>query len=380
MTYGTTPPTITPSYSGFVNGDSAASLTSAPSCVTTATATSAVSGSPYPATCSGASDPNYTIGYTPGSVTVTAAATPFTITISAASVPYGSAATIGETGLASGASGTVAFTSGSTTLCTITLPAISCPTSTTLAAGSYRAITGAFADTDGNYADSTSTNTVSLNVTAPTISAPVAVADHYVTSVGTTLNVHAANGVLANDTLNGAAIASHTNPAHGTLDLGADGSFSYTPAQRFSGVDTFTYTLHDPSGSSTARVTIDVGARADLSVTFSAPTSANPGSTFTYRLTVTNTGPDPATGVTSILIVAPGATIVSISPHPTVHLGSLIIWSGATLAPSASVTYSIVVTVVTRPPSTLTAFAVTGASGAIDPNPTNNGAITTTKT
>ncbi len=42
MTYGGTAPTITPSYSGFVNGDTAASLTTAPTCSTTATPTSSV--------------------------------------------------------------------------------------------------------------------------------------------------------------------------------------------------------------------------------------------------------------------------------------------------------------------------------------------------
>ena len=43
MTYGGTVPTITPSYSGFVNGDSAASLTTPPTCGTAATSSSASS-------------------------------------------------------------------------------------------------------------------------------------------------------------------------------------------------------------------------------------------------------------------------------------------------------------------------------------------------
>jgi hypothetical protein len=64
---GTTP-VITPTYSGFVNGDSPSSLTMQPNCTTTATSTS-LPGS-YPSTCSGAVDPNYTISYVPGTVTV----------------------------------------------------------------------------------------------------------------------------------------------------------------------------------------------------------------------------------------------------------------------------------------------------------------------
>ncbi len=73
MTYGSTPPAITPLYSGFVNGDTASSLTTKPTCSTTATSASPVAGSPYSSSCSGAVDPNYAIAYAPGSVTVTMA-------------------------------------------------------------------------------------------------------------------------------------------------------------------------------------------------------------------------------------------------------------------------------------------------------------------
>ena len=69
------------SYSGFVNGDTAASLTTPPSLSTTATATSPVVAGGYPITASGAADPNYAITYVPGTLTVTPA-TP-TISVSA---------------------------------------------------------------------------------------------------------------------------------------------------------------------------------------------------------------------------------------------------------------------------------------------------------
>ena len=70
MTYGGAVPAITPSYGGFVNGDTAASLTTAPTCSTTATSSSPPGT--YPATCSGAVDANYAIGYVAGTVTVAA--------------------------------------------------------------------------------------------------------------------------------------------------------------------------------------------------------------------------------------------------------------------------------------------------------------------
>ena len=61
MTYGALKPTITAAYSGFVDGDSSSSLTTKPTCTTAATSSSAVSGSPYTSSCSGAVDSNYTI-------------------------------------------------------------------------------------------------------------------------------------------------------------------------------------------------------------------------------------------------------------------------------------------------------------------------------
>jgi hypothetical protein len=69
MIYGGTFPTLTVSYSGFVNGDSAASLTTQPTLSTTATPTSPMGS--YPITASGAADSNYTISYVSGTLTVT---------------------------------------------------------------------------------------------------------------------------------------------------------------------------------------------------------------------------------------------------------------------------------------------------------------------
>jgi hypothetical protein len=103
MTYGGAPPTITPAYGGFTNGDTASSLTTKPTCSTTATSASPVSGSPYSSSCSGAVDANYTITYFPGSVTVNRA--PLTISASSAFMTFGStppAVTAGYTGFKNG--------------------------------------------------------------------------------------------------------------------------------------------------------------------------------------------------------------------------------------------------------------------------------------
>jgi hypothetical protein len=68
MTYGGMVPALTASYSGFVNGDNASSLTPPPTLTTTATSSSPAGA--YPITASGAADPNYTITNNPGTLTI----------------------------------------------------------------------------------------------------------------------------------------------------------------------------------------------------------------------------------------------------------------------------------------------------------------------
>src|SRR5205814_5252280 len=69
--YGAANPALTVRYAGFVNGDTAASLTTAPTITTAATAGSAVGT--YSITASGAASPNYTISHVNGTLTVTPA-------------------------------------------------------------------------------------------------------------------------------------------------------------------------------------------------------------------------------------------------------------------------------------------------------------------
>jgi hypothetical protein len=80
-------PALTASYSGFVNGDSAASLTTQPTLATSATAGSHAPGGPYAITASGAVDADYSISYIAGTLNVTAA--PLTITADDQTKVYG---------------------------------------------------------------------------------------------------------------------------------------------------------------------------------------------------------------------------------------------------------------------------------------------------
>jgi hypothetical protein len=84
MVYGGSEPSLTATYTGLVNGDTPGSLTTAPT-FSTAAANSHVGD--YSITISGAVDPNYTISYVSGTLTVTPAA--LTITADNKSMTYG---------------------------------------------------------------------------------------------------------------------------------------------------------------------------------------------------------------------------------------------------------------------------------------------------
>ena len=97
---------------------------------------------------------------------------------------------------------------------------------------------------------------------------PVANNDAYAPVAGQVFNVNAASGVIANDTGSPPlTINSSTSPAHGSLTLNADGSFSFTPAAGYSGPDSFTYGITDPyarvSGTATVALTIHPAAADD---------------------------------------------------------------------------------------------------------------------
>jgi VCBS repeat-containing protein len=101
---------------------------------------------------------------------------------------------------------------------------------------------------------------------APTPVAPTSAADAYAAKAGAALSVSAAQGVLANDAdHNGqsltAALAANGGPAHGTLVLNADGSFTYTPNAGYAGTDSFTYIASDSLSTGTpTKVTLNVAA------------------------------------------------------------------------------------------------------------------------
>jgi hypothetical protein len=77
MIYGGSVPSIAPLFTGFVNGDTFASLSVQPGCGAAVTSLTPVGT--YPTSCSGAADPNYTIAYAPGSLVIGPAPTSISV-------------------------------------------------------------------------------------------------------------------------------------------------------------------------------------------------------------------------------------------------------------------------------------------------------------
>ncbi|RFM28396.1 Ig-like domain-containing protein, partial [Chitinophaga silvisoli] len=136
-------------------------------------------------------------------------------------------------------------------------------------------------------------DTARLIITVTAVNdAPVAVDDVITVNEDT----NGTGNVLTNDTDpdGNALIASVvTNPAHGTIVLNADGSFSYTPNANFNGIDTVTYQACDNNGAcDTARLIITVTAVNDTPVAVDDAITINEDAQGTGNVLTNDTDPD----------------------------------------------------------------------------------------
>jgi|GEM_PF-753643 len=206
-----------------------------------------------------------------------------------------------------------------------------------------------------------SDGTTTLTRTVTVVVTPTALADTGTTPVGTPLVVDAAAGVLANDA-GSLGVTGSTQPAHGTVVVAADGSYTYTPDAGFSGVDVFTYTASDgvsPALTRTVTVTVTPSGADDSGTTpvdtvLTVPASHGVLADDQGSLAVTATGtPDHGT-----VVVAPDGGYVYTPPAG---------WSGtATFTYTASdgtsdVTHTVTV-VVTPTADDDTASVATGGT------------------
>jgi len=219
--------------------------------------------------------------------------------------------------------------------------------------------------------------TVALSI-IPMNDAPVAGNDSYTTAQGAPLVVAAQAGVLANDSdVDGEALSSVlvSGPAHGSLSLNADGSFTYTPVASFNGTDSFTYQANDGltgSNIATAILAVTPGiSGADLLTTaVSGPASVNAGDSISVSATLRNQG-----------ALAAGASNVGIylstsgtANYANYYLGSIAAGSLAAGAEqSVSGTLAVAANVT---PQTYYLWAIADRNGQVqENNESNNSAV-----
>ncbi|HYU79619.1 MAG TPA: Ig-like domain-containing protein [Vicinamibacterales bacterium] len=139
--------------------------------------------------------------------------------------------------------------------------------------------------------------TVSITVT-PVNDAPTAANNSYSTNEDVQLVV-AAPGVLGNDTdVDGDTLAAVlvSGPAHGSLTLNANGSFTYTPAANYNSSDSFTYKANDGSvDSNVASVTITITLVNDAPVANSQSVTTAENTAVAITLTAADVEGDPLT-------------------------------------------------------------------------------------
>jgi hypothetical protein len=159
-----------------------------------------------------------------------------------------------------------------------------------------------FKATDGTGDSNAATVTLTIN---PVNRPPAATNDGYSTGKDTPLPV-AQPGVLSNDSdVDGDPLTAVlvSGPAHGTLTLNANGSFTYTPTTGYIGADSFTYKANDGTANSnvaTVNLTVVTKTPTTSLLTLSkSPQQYSDRITFEATLTPSTTGgPAPAQSVT----------------------------------------------------------------------------------
>jgi hypothetical protein len=128
---------------------------------------------------------------------------------------------------------------------------------------------------DGNGGTASAT----VNITVASVNdPPKAQSDLLVVpaTTSTSINSTGATNLLANDTDvdSSIAIASVTQPLHGSLTAGQGGVYTYTPTASFNGNDSFSYTISDGAGG-TASATVNLIVAQNLDAGFSVDSDPN---------------------------------------------------------------------------------------------------------
>lgn len=149
-------------------------------------------------------------------------------------------------------------------------------TATTLGAEGKQSDTFNYSIKD-NSTNAISASEVTINYVEGSQGAISLASDVYITPLNTQLT----GNVLDNDThsVSGVTltITGNTEPSHGSLSIGSNGSFTYTPNNNFNGEDFFTYTVEDSRGGSktSPQVIITVGSGEPIATADQYETSLN---------------------------------------------------------------------------------------------------------
>jgi hypothetical protein len=339
MVYGGPVLPVTPSYNGFVNGDTAASLSTVPACTTTASSTSPVGT--YASACSGAVDPNYAFTYVAGTVTVTPATTTTTESVVPSSVTYGTAAsvTVAVTSPAGTVPGNVALSVDGGAASTMALSNGSAAFSLGILMAGNHTLTASFV-AQGNFLGSSVQATLVVNQAPATVTANAASKTYGSTDPALTATE---TGFISADA---ATIALSATRASGE----SAGTYAITPSA--SGAALANYKVTYVSATFTIN-------KATATVTASA--AGKTYGTTDPALTATETGFTAADAATITLNAtrAPGesAGAYTITPSAT----------GTALA-NYTVTYTPATFTINKASATVTAAAASKTYGTTDPS------------
>jgi uncharacterized repeat protein (TIGR01451 family) len=127
----------------------------------------------------------------------------------------------------------------------------------------------------------------------------------------------------------------------------------------------------DGQGDDFATVTIDAPPAADLSVSMTpSSTTPNFGSNVTFTVTVSNGGPDQATGVVVNDLLPSGLAFVSSTPSQGSYISGTGVWTVGSINSGSSATLTLVARV--NSTAAITNSAQVTASGVFDPDSTPN--------
>ncbi|AFY64935.1 tandem-95 repeat protein [Geitlerinema sp. PCC 7407] len=166
----------------------------------------------------------------------------------------------------------------------------------------------------------TDTAIATITVT-PVNDAPLAVDDQFSVDEDTALT---GGNVLANDTdVDGNPIVvigfDNVSSQGGTVSMNPDGTFTYTGASNFFGLDTFTYTITDGQGSSdTASVVVSVRSINDLPIAVNDAASTDEGIAITLDILGNDTDVDGGPLAVTSFVAGPTNGAVGVNGDGTV--------------------------------------------------------------